>query len=201
VRWNKSEEIRIRVLNQQPAGIKEERKMKTATINTYDFNELSDSAKQSAMFNLNDGYSWTEEAVDSIKGFCAHFDLTLTDYCVGNSSNRSNNVRVRSNNVNTEELSDVRLFKYLSNKFDIKNTLSGNCPFTGYCADEYCLDELRDFMAKPDDRNYEELMQDCAEKWLNCAVAKCDYQDSEEYFTEMADCNGWMFLEDGRMYY
>ena len=175
--------------------------MEKVSITLYQYNELSEMAKENALYSTKDGYTWMDENIDSLQSFCDHFDLKLSDYSVGDSACRGNNVKVYPLNATVSELSGTELRDYLYESGLLSNgLLDGNCPFTGYCMDEDCLDEIRDFVKNPDERSFEELVQDCAEKWLLAVIADCDYQNSEEYMQEMADANGWLFKENGTLW-
>ena len=54
--------------------------MQTITIQGYDFAELSESAKTNAANTLFCEHFWGAESIESIRSFCAHFGVTLTDY-------------------------------------------------------------------------------------------------------------------------
>ena len=197
-------------------------KMKTATINIYEFSELSEQAQEQARYSFisNGGYSWAGGQVDSLKAFCEHFNLNLDDYSYGNSSCRDNFVRVSVKNEDIAELSNAELLaclndsgflivpgtKWSDKQKAIINTgkkvslLGGQCPFTGVCHDEDLLDDLRSFVKSTDDRTYQELMQDCADTWLKSVIEECDYQESMEYFKEIAEANDYQFTEDGSIH-
>lgn len=58
--------------------------MRQQVINVYQFNELSDSAKENAInWYRNAGeYAWTEEWIDSLYAFADAIDITIDDYSV-----------------------------------------------------------------------------------------------------------------------
>jgi len=71
----------------------------------------------------------------------------------------------------------------------------GGCPFTGYCADDDCIDAIRDSI-----RNGETLRE--AFEGLAVVVAKqcaseSEYEQTEAYFLEHADANSWEYTEEG----
>jgi hypothetical protein len=66
---------------------KEESKMpRDITVTLYKFDELSPEAKARACDdwrNAVHGYDWGDESLESIKAFCAQFDIELTDWTIG----------------------------------------------------------------------------------------------------------------------
>jgi len=59
--------------------------MRTIEKTLFTFEELSDSAKETARENwrANMDFAWSDESIDSIKAFCEYFNVTLTDWRVG----------------------------------------------------------------------------------------------------------------------
>ena len=57
----------------------------TVTYNLYTFEELSDKAKEKARDWWREGsdYGWHDESRASIKTFCEHFGVKLTDWSIG----------------------------------------------------------------------------------------------------------------------
>ena len=53
--------------------------MEQVSITLFEFNELSETAKENAMYSIKEGYAWMDENIDSLKSFCDHFDLKLSD--------------------------------------------------------------------------------------------------------------------------
>ena len=104
-----------------------------------------------------------------------------------------------------ENFSGARLFKYLQNymtlrsKYENKiiNLLDGNCPFTGYCADEDFLDPIKEFMKSPKNITFRELMEECVHEGLKAIENDYEYQNSREYFEEETLSNNVEFTEEG----
>ena len=59
--------------------------MKTIQTNVYQFNELSDSAKENARSWYRDcsDFPWFDDYLASINAFCAEFSVKVTDYALG----------------------------------------------------------------------------------------------------------------------
>jgi hypothetical protein len=187
--------------------------MRTNEITAYKFDELSDSAKEKAykeFLNSEHEYFWMDENVESIKKGLQHFDCSMgKGWYIEYHSSRASYVPVVIDMQHAEdiaELSGVRLWKFLNNgymkywcKYDKKyeNLLDGNCPFTGYCLDENFLDPIREFMKKPTDITFLELMERCVWECLVGIEHDFDYQNSEEFFKEECISNEYEFTEDG----
>lgn len=107
--------------------------------------------------------------------------------------------------------------KHAHSKFWFDRVYDGTCPLTGVCFDNDALDPLAYFcfgvkwdekakkrvMVPHDERwrwrstTVEEIIRDCVDSLFESARQDCEYQDSEEYFTEMCEANDWTFEEDG----
>jgi len=158
--------------------------------------------------NWHDLYSWDGENVDSLRGFCEHFGLTDPDWEINLCGPSHAHARVADYDI--AELSGVRLWKYLQNSGRLRyynkfrkesgDLLAGDCPFTGYYTDEDILDPLREFIARPDSRTFQDLIDDCLASWASAFVR--DWEDcySDEGLREMAEANEYEFLESGEFY-
>ena len=189
--------------------------MKTIETTVYNFSELSDSAKATAIEQIRQreyetGFNWGSEALDTLKAFLEHFNVKLGRYSIDWFNANGSDIRISFNDSNIEELSGVRLWKYLHNnglltywrKYTKKTEklLSGDCPFTGVCFDENCLDNIREFVKKPTNITFRELIEESIEKLLKDCEKDADYQFSDEGITEMIEANEYDFTEDGEIY-
>ena len=143
--------------------------------------------------NWHDLYGWGGENVDSLKAFCDYFSLSGMDYSVSTCSYSYASATIQDDDI--AELSGVRLFKYIQNNFPVD--LSGDCPFTGYCFDENLLDNIRGFMAKPDSRTFQELINDCLHSWVTAYIADWEYTYTDEAIHEHCEANEYYFTENG----
>ena len=188
--------------------------MRTVRTKVYTFAELTPSAQQTAISNyLNSEreYEWMDEYIDTIKQGLEFYGFELgnrwsIDY---SSANCSHAPITSSHRTEVDELSGVRLWKYLQNnystyfcKYDKKHkpTLDGNCPFTGFCGDESFLDKVREFMMKPTNISFAELMESSVYDVLK--QMECDYDDqnSEEYAIERLQEDGTEFTVNGNIF-
>ena len=188
--------------------------MKTETINIYKFSELSDSAKEKAYDYIRTNWHYLGEnvlyeSIDSLKKFSEFYGLDL-DYSISIFPDRGENITAKISNDDIYKLRGVRLFKYLTNNFEkilpayskdkkLKNMLAESCPFTGMMYDETLLDKMREFMKKPSDIDFQDLIDDCTSDLLKAIHSEGDYIYSYEGLKEMILDNDevYDFLEDG----
>jgi hypothetical protein len=174
--------------------------MRTKTLNIYTYEELTPEAREKACEQYRQAgmdYHWSDEWRDSLKGFSDTFPIRLRTWEVSTHSHTSFNFGMTNDNI--EDVKGVRLYKYLQNNYNMKDLLSGNCPFTGYCGDESFLAPLQAFMKKPDNRTFRELMNDCLENGFSDWQKDMEYQESDDYIADHLIINGYEFEEDGTM--
>jgi len=161
--------------------------------------------------NVHDLYFWGDENRDSLNAFCAHFGLVSLDWEVGFC--RPSYASAKTADADIANLAGVRLWKYLQNSGLLRHysqynrfrnerveLLAGDCPFTGYYMDESLLDPVREFMARPDSRTFQDLMDDCLGSWVSAFVADWEYAYSDDGLREVAECNEMEFTENGSAY-
>jgi len=186
--------------------------MKTIRTKVYSFNELNETAQQTAIDNYrdsnNDGYFWGDDVINSVNKGLEHFGAELKHYSIDwdNINGCSWKIEFPSNS----ELSYIRLFKYLNNqnmltyfnKYSKKyeNLLDGNCPFTGVCFDEDFLDNIREFVAMPKDITFEELLEDAVYNCFNAGCKDFEYQQSDESIKETLLENDNQYLSNGKLF-
>jgi hypothetical protein len=145
--------------------------------------------------NWHDMYVWGNENVDSLKAFCDYFNLSGMDCRISPCSYSYASATIQDDDI--ANLSGVRLFKYIGHNFPID--LSGGCPFTGYCFDENLLDNIREFMKKPDSRTFQELINDCLDSWVKAYVSDLEYTYTDEALRDTCEANEWYFTESGEI--
>lgn len=175
--------------------------MKTYIIKTY---TIEDHPNKSAVIdyvrdNWHQLYSWGEENADSLRAFCSRFNLSNMDYSVSPWGYSYAGAEVSSD---LEELSGIRLWKYLQNSGLLSNNLlSGECPLTGYCADEDLLAPIREFIKHPDlSATYQDLIDECLHCWIGYYVADWEYTYSDEGLAEFLSCGEYEFTESGKFF-
>jgi hypothetical protein len=76
--------------------------------------------------------------------------------------------------------------------------LDNCCVLTGYCVDDDILQPVYDFLKKPNDKIcFYDLMEKCLDSWIDSCKKDCAYQESQEFFEEEAEANGYEFDEEG----
>lgn len=198
--------------------------MKTHTITTYSFSELSLEAQQNAIDNFIQSkreYFWGNEGIQSIKEGLEFFGAKLADYLVGPYSHSYANFYYPEN----KDISGMRLRTYLQNNFygafftrnaqgeykkrgekwaykryskiQYKKT---ECPFTGYCVDESFMLPMWQFLARPTDISLVDLLGECVNSAISDIVLDMEYQDSEEFARNELLNGEYEFTENGNIY-
>ena len=147
--------------------------------------------------NWHDLYGWHDENRESIEAFAASFGASVkfeygfSSYSYADFSGIDDDIL---------SLSGVRLWKWLNNNghFD---KLDGSCPFTGYYMDETLLDPIRQFKAKPDKRDLEDLLSDCGGAWVKACLKDWEYAYTDEAIHEHLEANEYEFTESGAFYH
>jgi hypothetical protein len=166
--------------------------LEVSEIKLFSFSELSDEAKEKAIEHWRDierDFAWAGEWQDSLDEFCKVFPIEWAEWDIYHGISYK---MICDDEIS--ELSDVRLSIYLQN-YDIGD----DCPFTGFCGDEDILEPMRDFLKKPDDRDFESLLYECLQSWLSGMRKDYEYQLSDEYISETLEINEYDFNENGEM--
>lgn len=170
--------------------------MRTKTVGVYKFSELSEVAKDRAKQNYASlfGYSWADEAIQSLKALAVHFCGKLKDYEVDWFDSSYSNATF---DMPKMEANEIELLLASLGSHDAK-TLRGNgdCVLTGYCADESAIDGFRMAWHKGE-RDLNALMQAAFDSWLKDCQADCKSFYEDEQFSEHCEANGYEFDENG----
>jgi len=186
--------------------------MQTIQLSVYSFAELSETAKEVAINQYrqtnDDDYHSLDEFIDTLKKGCDAFNVLVVNYSIDPCYASQSWVKTNNRNDNTGDLKGVRLRTWLINNFyDVFYTKERNkvvetcCPFTGVCFDENFLDTFRDFIKKPDNRTFSDLIEEAIESVLQAIQADYEYQNSDEYIIETIEANDYVFLATGKQYY
>lgn len=192
--------------------------MRVVETKVYTFSELSEQAKEKAIevkrdSLYNGGFYWGSEVLESIKQGLRLFGCDLSDYSIhwDNINRCYTKIDFYRNYEEEEELTGVRLWKYLHNKWYLTfwnkyqkkyQSLQECCaPFTGVCYDEDFLQPIREFVNKPDNRTFTELIEDCV---YNCLLSGCDewqYVCSDEGIAESLKESNNEYTDKGILFY
>lgn len=168
----------------------------TKTETVYEFNELSDAAKDRAREFLCREYSWADEAMESLEAFARHFDSKLDDWQINFSCAAHSTADFSCSDLDTDEI--WRRLKELGS-FDPKTLMgSGECKLTGYCMDESAIDGFRKAWFSGE-RDLNELLQAGFESWIQAVQADYEYQRSDEQLAEHCEANEYFFTEEGEL--
>ena len=191
--------------------------MKTILTKLYQFDELNETAQNYAIEqyrNNNDflGQYWQEENFESIKAVLNFFDWSIDDYSIEYWNANCSYVSISLNLDYAEEianLSGIRLYKFLINNYVNKKTGSfnsvfdgkpddGRCLFTGYCADGAVTQPIEEFLKRPTNITFEELMEECIYEGLKYIESDYHYQLSDEYIKDEIINNEMQFNAEGK---
>lgn len=75
--------------------------------------------------------------------------------------------------------------------------LDSSCVLTGYFMDDNILGPIYDFLNKPTNINFRDLLEDCYFEWIKACNADIEWQNSNEYLSEELINNRYEFEEDG----
>lgn len=172
--------------------------MKTRTINTYSFSELSEKAKQYAKDGHAEamGYAWGEDAIESIKALTLHFQGKMKNWEIDFFNGTYSHATFDMPEMEEQEIKN-RLNKLGSyNKETLRG--DGECKLTGYCMDEDAIDGFRRAF-HGGENDLSKLMDAAFESWIKAVHEDCKYQYSDEAFEETADANEYEYYENGEI--
>lgn len=172
--------------------------MRDVIIKVYKFSELSEKAKERAKqdYEIDCGYNWGDEAMDSIKALVKHFDGSITDWQVY--WDRSSHSYMRFDMPEMTKTEIRRRLKELGSYNKRTGRGNGDCKLTGFCMDEACIDGFR-LAFRKGETDLEELMEAAFDTWLKECQDDYESQFSDEVFGDACDANGWEFYENGSM--
>ena len=149
----------------------------------YRFEELNEDAKEKARewFRTDFDFSWSDESLESIKTFCAAFDVTLRDWSVGPYQHNFYKTNATPENFRGRKLRDFN---------------RDHMP-TGYCLDCDLWQTFYDEFKKTGDAKH------AFEKALNAGFKAwrddMEYQLSDEAIDETIIMNEYEFTENGKI--
>jgi len=157
--------------------------MRTIEIDIFKYSELTDSAKASAREWLQrGGYVWIDESIDSIRAFCDHFGVKLEGYYL--SPYAHSYIETSADNSNFR--------RYTLKQSEEEKGLTP----TGYCLDCDLFETMHKRMKETGCALI--AFNDAIEAGKRGIIADMEYQDSEEYISEMMEINDYEFKENGK---
>lgn len=189
--------------------------MKTIKINVYSFNELPADIQDKIILNWrnDEQYFWADENSDSLSAFAEMFRIKINNYDYGYRNYINAAFDLDSDLL---ELSGLQLSKFLWNNYkkrlfkpkyyyhngkrrDSRILLHNDCVLTGYYMDNALLDPIYQFMNKPYNINFEDLLNNCLNEWLDYCRKDYEYWISRESIIEDINSNDYLFLENGEI--
>jgi hypothetical protein len=176
---------------------------------SHNWNEARESVKEFCdLFNVSDGRnSWLDIICSSFGEASNRNELTgqrLRTYLLNNFPSAFYERKYHKSHHSEEKPAPHRMRSIKPwSKGGYWVTLRSNfetescCPFTGVCYDEYLLQPLKDFVKKPDNRNFEDLMTEAGESLCKSLESGDEYQNSDEAIIERMEANDYEFTEDG----
>jgi len=198
---------------------------KTITIEVYSIKELPEKVQQKVYYEWlsNVVYPWADDNRETLEAFENIFPIKVKDWEYGGYNNNYIHFEMTCE-PEIEELRGIRLLaylynnyfdylfkgkyysisKYINGKYQYKSRRSkvikeNSCVLTGYCIDDDILKPVYDFLKKPDNRTFYDLMKECLESWLTACNNDYEYCTSFEYFIEEAENNDYTYTIDGKM--
>ena len=192
--------------------------MKTVTIEkeVYEFNELSDSAKQQAITEYAIDYDWHDFVYEDAKTIGALMGIDITNiyfsgFCSqGDGACFEGGYGYKKNSVNAVKEYAPELHDIAQTLFNIQKRnffqLYAGIKHSGFYYHEFCtiIDVERDSyygqdVSENDEKDLQEALRDFM-KWIYKQLEnEHDYLTSEEYFSELCQANEWNFYETGEM--
>jgi hypothetical protein len=172
--------------------------MKTIEKTVYRFSELSDDAKDNAIYDaqVNMGYSWGDDALESIKALAEVFGGKVKDYGIDFFNSTPSYMTFEMPEMTLKEIKEILNTLGTYNKKIGRG--NGDCKLTGYTADEDAIDGFRASFKKGN-TDLNTLMEDAYYSWIEAAQDDCEAQYQEANFSETCDANDYYFDEDGKL--
>jgi len=186
-----------------PARIFLETDMRTETIEVFQFDELSNAAKQRAReWYCSDGdvWHWSGEWWDSAVAFSGIAPVEIREI---HWDRADPTIRWTGEDA-LRDLSGVRAWKWLHNNgwFDLAaRNVMGDCTLTGYCGDCDFFDPIDKYRRNPlGVPDLETLFRDCVYGWAFAALHDMEHAYSDEAIDETIRANGYEFDAGGKFW-
>jgi hypothetical protein len=194
--------------------------MRTIETQIYTFAELSDKAKEKAISDYynRSGFHWMDESckslLDGVRMFADLKNWSIDPECPAHSSI---DFKIHESEE-IQTLTGLRLRTWLINNVAFyvpKIYRKGNAKrksrlfselnmYTGYCMDLDFWKPFLDFISGPKlypgfySTNLEDLLNDSIYNCLNAIQDDVEGQQTEDYFSDFCEANGYEFTEDGK---
>lgn len=105
--------------------------------------------------------------------------------------------RISHNRVKSREITTGPNKGKFSNSYNSAIFKDNCCVLTGYCMDDSILNPVYEFLKKPTEITFKDLMEDCFNSWVEDCEKDLYYRNSDEFIEEQMEGNDYQFLEDG----
>jgi hypothetical protein len=158
--------------------------MEIVEVCVYKFEELSDSAKDTARSWFKDGndYPWWTESLGSIKAFCKEFGVEIKDYQIGIWGHSYLDTNAENHHFRGRKLKDLK---------------RDQNP-TGYCLDCTLWETFHDTWKETGDPL--NAFNEAIHVAVRDIVKDMEYQNSDEAVDEMLIMNDYEFDVDGKRF-
>lgn len=157
--------------------------MQVVELQIFQFNELDEQAKNKARewHRCNISYPWYDEAKDSLKAFCDHFNVTVKDWSLGDitgyvktdaEQRHFRGVKLSEQDANAMPTGlwlDCELFNYFYHKFSQTGDAKG-------------------------------AFDDALHNFVKAVARDVEYFYSDESVDEHIETNMWTFTKEGKFY-
>jgi hypothetical protein len=159
--------------------------MRVLSFNVYSFNELSEEAQKKAWEkHVNHlEYVWVDEGIDSLNKFAGALGIKITNYEIG-TYGRS----FVHTNADRDAFRGIGFKKAVDMIVDNTN---------GYCVYETMKDQF--IKSMKDHGDMKNSFLESIDAGLQDIVKDMEYQESLEYFKEMAENNEYEFYDNGNL--
>ena len=159
--------------------------MRNELINIYTYAELTQAAKDTAFYDyLSDGYehAYTEENIASVRAFCEYFGVSIQDYSLGTCS-----YSYIKTDVCNEHMRGIKP------KAPIDSIDSWGIG----CSMDYGLLEGWEAFIQDNPSDTLGAFKSAIDQAVIDIVKDMEWQESQEYFEELAECNDWEYVANG----
>lgn len=158
--------------------------MKEITIKLYEFDELSEQAKEHAHHQWlpSSDFPWWPESVGALEDFCLLFGVSLLDYDVGVYG--PSYVHTNAHEIPLELVTH--------------ETLDAMADKNGYVM---AFDLVADYKKyRKSGLDSRRAFLEAVDSWKDSVVKEMEYYESIEYFQEFVQANDYMFTQKGDLY-
>lgn len=195
----------------------------TKTYEVYSYDELDESAKETALAEFySDEYFWGDDNKSVLDRFEEIFPIEVKNWEYGDCG-AFVSFEFSYNYSEVKELTGIRLLKYLVNNYyhalftakyiskytnnhkhisrHSKCQVDNCCVLTGYYIDHAILDPIYKFLKNPDkNTTFYDLMNYCLQSWVSACQVDYEYQYSREGIEQTIEANEYLFTSNGKLF-